>query len=234
MLKPRHLKKNVNVTVLLVDDEIKFTIALAGYLRLKGIKVLTAKSSEMALQILEKNTPDLLIIDVLMPTKTGYDLIKEIQNQNSLFSIPFIFLTAKGMTKDRIKGYHLGCRTYITKPFDPEELIAVIFNIFAETQDIQNVKKISNEIRKVRKLIENKDSAYVKFTSREKKILLEVLEGTSNQTIGEKMKISIRSVERHITRLFSKTGTTNRLDLIRYAYKFHKDLRANDENRTRE
>ena len=234
MLESASSKTKIQITVLLIDDEAKLLEALSKYLESKGIIVFTAESTKKALEILEKKVPDLLIVDVIMPDQTGYDFIYRLKTNKRFTTIPFIFLTAKGMAKDRIEGYSLGCRAYITKPFDPEELITVINNIIIETKDISNIKHISAEIKRLRLILENKNKNYIHFTPREKIILLEIIEGKSNQEIGKKIQIGTRNVEKYVTRLLNKTNTKNRAELVKSSYRFHKYLRANDENRTRE
>jgi DNA-binding NarL/FixJ family response regulator len=234
MSQSTYLRTNIKITVLLVDDEIKLLDTLSKYLESRRIVVIKAHSSQEALKILNTNKPDVIILDVIMPYATGYELIFSLKNKKDWLSIPFVFLTAKGMTKDRIYGYSLGCRAYITKPFDPEELVTVIKNIVIETKDSNTIKQISNEIRRIRLIIENKNKNNIKFTPREKTILFEIMEGNKNKTIGETLQISTRNVEKYVTRLLNKTNTKNRIELVRFAYRFHKDLRANDENRTRE
>lgn len=83
-------------------------------------------------------------------------------------------------------------------------------------------------------LLENKNTSYVQLTRKEELVLLEIIEGKSNKDIGETMKISTRNVEKYVSKLLSKTNTKNRTDLVKFAFKFYKFLRANDENRTRE
>ena len=227
-------RKDITITVLLIDDEIKFLQALAKYLESRGIIVFIAQTTNHALDVLNNVVPDILVIDVMMPNQTGYDFVANLQNHKKSTFIPFIFLTAKGMTKDRIQGYRLGCRAYITKPFDPEELITIINSIVTETKDVNNIKKVSNEIRRIRLILESKNENYVQFTPREKEILFEIIQGNSNGTIGEKMKVSTRNVEKYVARLLNKTNTKNRIELVRFAYKFYQYSRANDENRTRE
>lgn len=234
MLKSQSFRTNVNVTVLLVDDEIKLLEALGKYLESQNICVATATSTKEALAILQDKVPDIFIVDVIMPDQTGYDFIQQLKENKRFAMTPFIFLTAKGMIKDRIKGYRLGCRAYITKPFDPEELISVINNIISETKDISTIRHIRDEIRKIRLLLENKNTSYVQLTRKEELVLLEIIEGKSNKDIGETMKISTRNVEKYVSKLLSKTNTKNRTDLVKFAFKFYKFLRANDENRTRE
>ena len=234
MLEYQSLRTNANVTVLLVDDEIKLLEALSKYLESRNISVLIASSTAEAIILLKNKIPDIFIIDVIMPDQTGYDFVKKLKENNRFATTPFIFLTAQGMIKDRIKGYRLGCRAYITKPFDPEELISVINNIILETKDISNISNIRNEIKRIRVLLENKNTNYLKLTPREEIILLEIIEGKSNKDIAQKTKTTIRNIEKYVTRLLSKTNTKNRTALVKFAFRFYKSLRANDENRTRE
>nr|BDA97817.1 TctD-like protein [Rhodomonas sp. NIES-698] len=224
MLKSKTLNSNIQTRVLLLDDEVNLLFALSNYLESRGFLVMTATSSQEAIELLQNNIPDLFIIDVMMPHQNGYDFILEVKKSALFSSTPFIFLTAKGMKKDRIKGYKMGCRAYITKPFDPDELLIIINNIFFETKDITNIKKISGEIRKIRLTLENKNMNYIKFTPKEKQILLEILKGKSNETIGKCMKTSTRNIEKHVTRILSKTENKNRIGLIKFAYKFYNAL----------
>ena len=234
MSKKSSIKTNFRITIMLVDDEEKLLEALRKYLESQGFNVITAESTDIALDILETSIPDILIVDVMMPKKSGYDFISELNNIKSFQTIPFIFLTAKGMTQDRIKGYKMGCQGYITKPFDPEELISVVDNIILQNKNFNNIQKIRNEIKRIRLILENKNNNYIQFTPREKSVLLEIIKGESNKNIANKIQISVRNVERYVTRLLYKTKSQNRTDLVRFSYKFYKSLRANDGNRTRE
>lgn len=228
------LKKNTKITVLLIDDELKLLETLKSYLQSKGISVLCATSVLSAFNIMANIIPDVLIVDIMMPHENGYDFIAKLKENKRFANIPFIFLTAKGMAKDRVKAYSLGCRAYITKPFDPEELVSVIVSIINDVKDIENIRQIKAEIKKIRYSLENKNKNYVLLTGREKIILYHILQGKTNLAIADKMKITLRNVERYVTRLLNKTGTRNRVDLVRFSYRFYNSLRANDENRTRE
>ena len=75
--------------------------------------------------------------------KTRNTVLQELKREKKLKNLPFIFLTAKGMTKDRIQGYTLGCSAYLTKPFDPAELVAIIENILTRNKCIQEVFEIT-------------------------------------------------------------------------------------------
>ena len=203
---------------MVIDDEERLLLAIKRYLVTQGFKVVVCESGKTALRKLDNEKIDLIVIDVLMSDLNGYDLVKKLRKLPKVGHIPFIFLTAKGMTEDRIKGYKMGCKAYLGKPFDPEELVAIIDNVLCNKKNIQNILNIKNEIHKLRDDI-YKFSAlekYNNFTAREINILLAVSNGLSNKDIAHKLNISVRNVENYITRLLHKTKSTNRVMLGNY------------------
>ena len=204
--------------IMVIDDEERLLLAIKRYLVTQGFKVVVCESGKTALRKLDNEKIDLIVIDVLMSDLNGYDLVKKLRKLPKVGHIPFIFLTAKGMTEDRIKGYKMGCKAYLGKPFDPEELVAIIDNVLCNKKNIQNILNIKNEIHKLRDDI-YKFSAlekYNNFTAREINILLAVSNGLSNKDIAHKLNISVRNVENYITRLLHKTKSTNRVMLGNY------------------
>ena len=145
------LRKNSNI--MLLDDEEMLLVATQRYLNAKQFKVITSKSAIEGLERIKEEKIDLLIIDILMPYISGYEFIEYLKQDSEVANIPFIFLTAKGMTEDRIKGYNMGCRAYLSKPFDPEELIAIIDNILFDRKSIENIINIKNHIQELRSKI---------------------------------------------------------------------------------
>jgi DNA-binding NarL/FixJ family response regulator len=127
------------------------------------------------------------------------------------------------MTEDRIRGYKIGCRAYLAKPFDPEELVAVIDNILSDKKNIKNINNIKKEIQDLRKEINsfNKFNKNLTFTKREINILLAISQGLSNKDIANKLKISVRNVEKYVTRLLNKTNLSNRVKLANYRYLYN-------------
>jgi len=124
--------KNENektIKIVILDSEEKLLKVITNYFSLKKIQIITTSKSEMAWNELEKNLPDCLVVDIIMPNNEGYTFIKNLKKNKDFQHIPFILLTAKGLTEDRILGYKLGCSAYISKPFDPEELESIIKNI---------------------------------------------------------------------------------------------------------
>ena len=209
--------------VMLIDDEKKLLVAIEKYLLIKQFNIIICNSGREALNILRKETVDLLIIDIMMHDMNGYEFVNKLEKKAKIGHIPFIFLTAKGMTEDRIRGYKIGCKAYLAKPFDPEELVAVIDNILSDKKNIKNINNIKKEIQDLRKEINsfNKFNQNLTFTKREINILLAISQGLSNRDIANKLKISVRNVEKYVTRLLNKTNLSNRVKLANYRYLYN-------------
>lgn len=107
--------------VLLIEDEKNFGMVLRDYLGMNGYEVTLCENGELGLEAFKSGKFDICIVDVMMPKKDGFTLAADIKTLNK--NIPFIFLTARGMRDDMIKGYKLGADDYITKPFDSEVLL---------------------------------------------------------------------------------------------------------------
>jgi DNA-binding response OmpR family regulator len=129
--------------ILLVDDEPGLREAVQAYLEDSGFAVQVASNARDAWQLLEQTTPDLVISDIMMPQVSGYEFLKQMRGDVRFLNLPVVFLTAKGMTKDRIDGYNAGCDAYLSKPFDPDELVAIAENLIAR-RAMQSVTANSN------------------------------------------------------------------------------------------
>lgn len=115
--------------LLLVDDEPGLRTAVQAYLEDEGFQVTTAVDGEDGWAKAQELLPDVVISDVMMPRLDGYGLLRKLREEERLGGTPVIFLTAKGMTADRIEGFQAGCDDYIPKPFDPDELVARVHNV---------------------------------------------------------------------------------------------------------
>jgi DNA-binding response OmpR family regulator len=109
--------------VLVVDDEQHILNFLSSKLRASGYEVLTASNGVEALEQVEAQEPDLVVLDILMPKKDGFETLKELR---TFSPVPTIILSAKGTNADKVKGLSLGADDYLAKPFSPDELIARI------------------------------------------------------------------------------------------------------------
>ena len=120
--------------ILLAEDDLNLGVLLVDYLEMEGFVVKLCKDGEVALNAFNNNQFDMCLLDVMMPKMDGFTLAKAIRSKNP--KIPLIFITAKSLKEDKLKGYGLGADDYITKPFDEEELLwkikAVIRRIPAE------------------------------------------------------------------------------------------------------
>ena len=238
--------KNENekiIQIVMLDNEEKLLKAIKNYFSLKKIHIVATNKSDVAWREVEKNLPDCLVIDIIMPNNQGYNFIKNLKKNKEFQHIPFILLTTKGLTEDRILGYKLGCSAYISKPFDPEELEFIIKNIVLKNdlflelmmQNYMLVKEIKlNLIKKYSESIENK--LQFSLTSQEHCVLNQILLGDHTNNIALNLKVSRRNVERYISRLLDKTQTKDIEDLKSLYWYTKKDRthRANDGNRTRE
>ena len=115
--------KKKEIKILLVDDEPNILIALEFLMKQQGYRVETAQNGQEALELLENFTPNVILLDVMMPGMDGFEVAKKIRENTELINTQIIFLTAKGTKEDRRKGYKSGGEIYLTKPFDNEELI---------------------------------------------------------------------------------------------------------------
>jgi len=95
----------------------------------EGAEILTAANGEMALTTIRAHRPNLVIVDVMMPLMNGFDVCEQVKNDDTLRSAYVILLTAKGQEYDRRKGESVGADRYMTKPFDPDELLAIARNV---------------------------------------------------------------------------------------------------------
>ncbi|NDD69871.1 MAG: DNA-binding response regulator, partial [Synechococcaceae bacterium WB9_4xC_028] len=147
---------------------------------------------------------------------------------------PVIFLTAKGMTADRTQGYLAGVDDYIPKPFDPDELVARVRNVVRRQDRLlteaarfadADVGQMARQINEIRSMLTGSaadaaaaaEAPELSFTPREASVLQLVAEGLMNKEIARQLETSIRNVEKYVSRLFIKTGTSSRTELVRFA-----------------
>ena len=222
--------------LLLVDDEPGIRESVQAYLEdNEAWQVTPASNAEEAWDSLESQTPDLIISDIMMPQVNGYEFLAKLKEDPRYRSIPVVFLTARGMTSDRIQGYEAGCDAYLSKPFDPEELEAIVKNLLSKTQTTSGNGESSAELEKIAKeLVEIKAKLddklggksgiavtpppiEIDLTPREQSVLDLVAQGLMNKEIARELNTSVRNVEKYVSRLFGKTGTNSRTELVRFA-----------------
>jgi DNA-binding NarL/FixJ family response regulator len=206
------------LTILIVDDDLGIRLSVSDYLELAGYSVIMAENGQNALAMVDRYQPHLIVTDVTMPQMDGYELIRQVRLQPAFRLLPVIFLTARTNTDERIRGYQLGCDAYLPKPFELEELAAVVRNLLERSQMMESEWR--QRLRSVEEE-ETHEKLYptvaLDLTQREKEVLAELVEGLSNGQIGDRLHLSPRTIEKHVSSLLRKTETNNRAELVRFA-----------------
>ena len=194
--------------ILVVDDDNRIRELLKEYLEDNNFIVSTSIDSENAKIKLEQFTFDLIVLDVMMPGQSGFDLTKEIKKR---LNVPIILLTAKGEVENRITGLELGADDYIGKPFEPKELLLRIKNILEKTKIInqKRVVSFSNINIDLNKMLIINEKKEHKINNTEKKILEKMInspgETFTREEIGKLINLDKeRSIDVIITRLRKK------------------------------
>lgn len=130
--------------ILLVEDDLNLGFVIQDTLKAAGYKVHLSQDGKEGLQEFSRDTYDLCILDVMMPKKDGFSLAEDIRKVNT--QIPIVFLTAKNMTEDRVKGFKVGGDDYITKPFSSEELILRVKAILRRLPEFAQVEEQKGKI----------------------------------------------------------------------------------------
>ena len=194
--------------ILVVDDDEGIRTLVKKYLNENNYLVTTANSAEDAFEKIQIIKFDLIILDIMMPGKSGLEFIKE--NQKKL-DTPVILLTAKGEVNERVEGLEVGADDYLPKPFEPKELILRIQNIVRKTKKSDQKRVIQFENIKIdlnKQLIIKKNTEY-KINNTEKKILEKMINNPgktfSREDIGILTELDKeRSIDVIITRLRKK------------------------------
>jgi DNA-binding NarL/FixJ family response regulator len=198
--------------LLLIDDDPNLILLVKDYLEFRGYQVLTAENGRDALEILEQNIPDMIICDVMMPEMDGYALVKHIRQDGRTNRIPVLFLSAKGQSQDRVKGLNEGADVYMVKPFEPEELVAQVESSLNQIKrwELGRSRNSEGEVT-----IHVPHS--VELTPTELKVVQLVAKGMANREIAEKLNVSQRTIESHVSNMLNKTSLNNRTELARWA-----------------
>jgi DNA-binding response OmpR family regulator len=225
--------------ILIVDDDRTMRTVLTRYLENRGFQVEQVGSGAEALAVFAKNPPDLVVSDVMMPEMDGLEFCRRLRATPSGQLMPFIFLSGKGELEDRIHGHEIGADDYLTKPVDPRELVAKI-----EAQ-LERTRRIHSEIVRMMQLTTGLGSSHssthsslpngsesvaaarveevtnpspLPLTPAEERVFWEVIQGLTNKQISDRLFISPRTVQTHLSSILNKLSLDNRAQLIRFAY----------------
>ena len=212
--------------ILLVEDE-KSIITLIKYnLEKEGFKVFCSETGEDALKVIKEKTPDLVILDWMLPDTSGIDVCRQIKIDKKLKNIPVLILTAKGEPDDKIKGLEVGADDYVTKPFNNKELLLRVkslikrskpslledLGIFKDLKIDRITKKVFRENKEIKlgpieyKLLDFLIKSPQRVYSREQLL---------SNVWGESINVESRTVDVHIRRLRKAINIDKKNDLIR-------------------
>jgi len=207
--------------VLIVEDDKTINDLVLMNLRIVGHECVQAYSSSEAVSMMEKERPDLVLLDVMIPEHDGFSLMEK----KAFGGIPVIFLTVKGGIADKVKGLKLGADDYITKPFEAVELLARVEAVLRRSKPAERIFNIGTTSIHLDKRIATVDGEPVSLTNREFE-LIEVLLSNRNLALSREKLINLawgydylgdtRTVDVHITKLRKKL---NLEDHIKTVYK---------------
>lgn len=211
------------IKVLLAEDEASLGMIVKESLETRGFEVFHAENGEEALKFYHKESPDILVLDIMMPIKDGFTLSKEIRQENK--KIPIIFLTAKSQTSDALEGFNYGGNDYLKKPFSMEELIVRIKALLNRIELKTNVEtiKIGNYIFNSTKQTLTHSNIAETLTHREAQLLFylyekknEVLDRTFilNKLWGNDDFFNARSMDVFISKLRKKLKKDSNIQIL--------------------
>ena len=211
--------------VLVVEDERDISALVAYHLTKEGYRVRTAEGGLEALESAESERPDLIVLDLMLPGLSGYEVLTELRRRPDLTDVPVILLTARREEADRVKGFELGADDYLTKPFSPRELVLRAGAVLRRAQSpavagsgrMLRGGPVTVDLNAMRVSV---DEEPVELTATEYRLLVTLLERRgrvqSRQQLLETAwdihaRIETRTVDMHVQRLRAKLGEAGRL-----------------------
>lgn len=210
--------------ILVVDDEPDIIALVAYHLARSGYRVSTASSGPEALQAARDEQPALIILDLMLPQLSGFEVLERIRADRALADIPVLMLTARREEPDRVQGLSLGADDYLVKPFSPQELVLRVRNILRRTRtktaERRNIIEIGTvEIDRDAHTVTT-EGAPIDLTATEYKLLLTLADRRGRvQSRAQLLEIvwesapdiQTRTVDMHVQRLRSKLGASGEL-----------------------
>ncbi len=231
------------MNILLVDDDINILDILSSYIKKEGYTVFSLNDGSNVISSIKRHNIDLVVLDIMLPVKSGYTLTTEIRNDSCISDLPIIMLTAKDDDSEKIIGLDIGADDYITKPFNGRVVVARINSILRRTNSIEKYDPIikMSDIT----LNKNKYELFVngiekKITVTEFKILLLLIENpgytfTREELLEKSMGYGYeglgRSLDTHIKNIRNKVDQSNNKDESYIKTLYGLGYRFNEKNK---
>ena len=191
--------------ILLIEDQAPMRRNLSLMLKMEGFEVLAAENGRAGLELAQREKPDLILCDVMMPELGGYEVLEKLRADPVTGTIPFIFLTARGDKPDVRHGMNLGADDYLTKPAQRAEVLAAIAARLArkqaETTEAEAQRGFHPDFSSPDPL-----RAAFGLTPREAEVLLWTAQGKTNVETGTILGLSDLTVKQHLGHVFEKLG----------------------------
>ncbi len=206
--------------ILVVEDERDISALVAYHLAREGYRVRTAEGGPEAIEAMASERPDLIVLDLMLPGLSGYEVLSEMRRKPELADVPVILLTARRDEADRVKGFELGADDYLTKPFSPRELVLRVGAVLRRSQSpavagsgrMLQGGLVSVDLNAMRVSVSGES---IELTPTEYRLLVTLLERRgrvqSRQQLLETAwdihaRIETRTVDMHVQRLRAKLG----------------------------
>lgn len=204
--------------VLIVDDDQTLQLALSRRLQTQGFEVTLASSGQEALLLLDQAMPDIVVSDVVMPDMDGFEFCRSLRNKPNGQLVPFIFLSSLAEVNSRVEGHLMGADDYLVKPFHIQELIAKMKGLMIRAEQVHHeVERLVNAAQ-TKLLQASPPPAPLPLTPAEEKVFWEAVQGFTNKQIGERLFLSPRTVQTHLSNILTKLALSNRAQLVRFAF----------------
>jgi DNA-binding response OmpR family regulator len=222
--------------LVLVDDEESIRMAVGDYLYDQGYKVTACADANALVEVVSTPPeehklpmiPDVIISDIRMPGRDGLELLQYVRGNKRLERVPVVLLTAKAFTADRIEGYNAGADVYLTKPFDPEELLAIVDNLIIRRQQMTGIEgrltDLQEEMANIKQILKINGANVVQKTNvyltlNEREVLELVCDGKMNSEIAQTRRVTPERIAGILQQMYFKTETRTRTELVRWALK---------------
>jgi DNA-binding NarL/FixJ family response regulator len=189
--------------ILVIEDEPEMRRNIATLLRYHDYQPLAAENGRAGIELAQKENPDLILCDVMMPELDGFGVLQALQSDPALALIPFIFLTAKGEKADLRSGMNLGADDYLTKPVANDELIRAI-----QTRLRRSEQQLNREFKP--DFSSSEPLLKLGLTPRATEALLWLAQGKTNSDIATILGITESTVKKHVQEMFEKLGVETR------------------------
>lgn len=226
---PKFRKRNKQ-WIVLVDDEESIRQSVGQFLYEEGFQVTACADADAVLEVCRKPTekyalpvaPDAIVSDVRMPGKNGLELVQILRHDELLKTCPIVLLTAKTLTQDRVEGYQAGADVYLTKPFNPSELLSILDSLIARRAERTNrMTEMRQELSSIKELLKQNGSKVVQktgvyLTPTEREVLRLLSEGYTNAEIASERGVNVQNVIKMIQKMNNESGTRNRTELVKW------------------